>query len=85
MKRFSRSLSIAMTPILQNAIMVFDSFGKAIEGVYNDAPSKNVGFQWTDFMVPINQYGIVAHIYLLGNQVNWNPKRSGKLEGITGV
>ena len=56
-----------------------------IEGVYNDAPSKNVGFQWTDFMVPINQYGIVAHIYLLGNQVNWNPKRSGKLEGITGV
>jgi hypothetical protein len=56
-----------------------------IEGVYNDAPSSNIGFQWTDFMVPVNQYGIVAHIYLLGNQVNWNPKRSGKLEGIAGV
>ena len=56
-----------------------------IEGLYNDAPSKNIGFQWTDFMVPINQYGIVAHIYLLGNQVNWNPKRSGKLEGVAGV
>ncbi len=57
----------------------------AIDGLYNDVPSKNIGFQWTDFMVPINQYGIVAHIYLLGQQVNWNPKRSGKLEGIAGV
>ena len=56
-----------------------------IEGMYNDAPSKNVGFQWTDFMVPINQYGIVAHIYLLGELVNWNPRRDGVLEGITGV
>ena len=56
-----------------------------IEGMYNDAPSKNVGFQWTDFMVPINQYGIVAHIYLLGEMVNWNPRRHGVLTGITGV
>jgi hypothetical protein len=57
----------------------------SIDGIYNDAPSKNVGFQWTGFMTPVNQYGIVAHIYLLGNQFNWNPKRSGKLEGVAGV
>ena len=56
-----------------------------IDSLYNEAPSKNVGFQWTDFMVPINQYGIVAHIYLLGNLVNWNPRRNGVLTGITGV
>lgn len=56
-----------------------------IEGVYQDAPSKNVGFQWTDFMVPVNQYGIVAHIYLLGELVNWNPRRDGVLTGVTGV
>jgi len=61
------------------------SLSNVIESTYSDAPSANVGFQWTDFMVPINQYGIVAHIYLLGNMVNWNPKRDGKLTGITGV
>lgn len=62
------------------------SLGTAdIEGVYSEAPSKNTGFQWTGFMRPINQYGEVAHIYLLGNQVTFNPKRHGRLTGITGV
>lgn len=56
-----------------------------IEGVYSEVPSKNTGFQWTGFMRPINQYGEVAHIYLLGNQVSFNPKRHGRLTGITGV
>jgi hypothetical protein len=57
----------------------------AIEGVYKEIPSKNVGFQWSGFMRPINQYGEVAHIYLLGNQVCWSPRRQGRLTGITGV
>lgn len=56
-----------------------------IDSVYSEVPSKNVGFQWTGFMRPINQYGEVAHIYLLGNQVSWNPKTHGRLTGITGV
>jgi len=57
---------------------------ETIDSVYNDAP-KNTGFQWTGFMRPINQYGEVAHIYLLGNQVCWHPRRQGRLTGITGV
>lgn len=56
-----------------------------IEGVYSDAPSKNIGFQWTGFMRPINQYGEVAHLYLLGNLINWNAPRQGRLTGIAGV
>jgi hypothetical protein len=56
-----------------------------IDGPYAEAPSKNVGFQWTGFMRPINQYGEVAHIYLLGNMVCWNPIRQGRLTGITTV
>lgn len=56
-----------------------------IDGVYNSAPSANVGFQFTGFMRPINQYGEVAHLILLGNQVTWNPKRHGRLTGVTGV
>lgn len=59
--------------------------GSEIEGVYSDIPSKNVGFQWTGFMRPINQYGEVAHIYLLGNFVCWNPRRNGLLSDITTV
>lgn len=59
--------------------------GGNIDGVYVEAPSKNVGFQWTGFMRPINQYGEVAHIYLLGNFTSWNPGRQGRLTGITGV
>jgi hypothetical protein len=62
------------------------SLGTAsIDGVYAEAPSKNVGFQWTGFMRPINQYGEVAHIYLLGNLVSFQPRRCGRLTGITGV
>lgn len=56
-----------------------------IDSPASDAPSKNMGFQWTGFMRPINQYGEVAHIYLLGNLVTWNPKRHGRLTGVTGV
>lgn len=59
--------------------------GGSIDGPYADAPSKNVGFQWTGFMRPINQYGEVAHLYLLGNLVNWNAVRQGRLTGITGA
>jgi hypothetical protein len=59
--------------------------GADIEGPYAEIPTKNTGFQWTGFMRPINQYGEVAHIYLLGNQVNWAPRRDGRLTGVTGV
>jgi len=61
------------------------SLGQDIDGPYADIPSKNVGFQWTGFMRPINQYGEVAHIYLLGNFTCWNPKRQGRLDDITTV
>ena len=71
---------------LKDAELKQISLGTAdIDGIYSEAPSKNTGFQWTGFMRPINQYGEVAHIYLLGNQVSFNPKRHGRLTGITGV
>jgi hypothetical protein len=36
-------------------------------------------------MKPINQYGVVGHIYLFGNFVTSQPRRLGKGTGITGV
>lgn len=71
---------------LKDADLEQISLGQAdIDGVYSEAPNKNVGFQWTGFMRPINQYGEVAHLYLLGNLLSFNPKRHGRLTGITGV
>ena len=62
------------------------SLGTAnIDSVYSEMPSKNTGFQWTGFLRPINQYGEVGHLYLLGNQVSWNPKTHGRLTGVTGI
>lgn len=59
--------------------------GGTLDSPYSEAPSKNIGFQWTGFMRPINQYGEVAHLYLLGNLLNWNARPHGRLTGVTGV
>lgn len=56
-----------------------------VEGPYSEAPTANTGFQWTGFMRPTNQYGEVAHIYLLGNLVTFRPKSHGRLTGVTTV
>jgi len=56
-----------------------------IDGIYADVPSKNHGFGWTGFKVPTNQFGEVGQIILLGNLVTWQPRRHGKLTGITGI
>lgn len=55
-----------------------------IEG--NDyADLQGLGFSWSDWIIPPNQAAMVSHIYLGGNLVTTNPKRHGKLTGITGV
>jgi len=52
----------------------------------NDYSSvKGLGFSWSDWIMPANQAALVGHIYLGGNLVTNNPKRHGKLTGITGV
>jgi hypothetical protein len=56
-----------------------------IDGVYQDVPSKNHGFNWSGWMVPDNGYGQVGHIILHGNLITWQPRRNGQLTGITGA
>lgn len=55
------------------------SLGDTHEGVASDAPTENIGFQWSGFMKPTDQYAEVGHIYLLGNFVTWQPRRQGRL------
>lgn len=56
-----------------------------VEGPYSEAPTENTGFQWSDFMNPINQFSEVAYFFLLGNMVTDQPRRNGRLTGITGT
>lgn len=44
-----------------------------------------LGFSWSDWVKPTNSASIVGHIYLGGELISANPKRHGKLTGITGV
>lgn len=59
--------------------------GKALDSIVGDEPSPNHGFNYSGFMTPTNSYGEVAHMYLFGNLVTWQPRRSGRLTGILGI
>lgn len=46
---------------------------------------KGLGFSWSDWIKPTNQASIIGHAYLGGELWSDNPKRQGKLTGITSV
>lgn len=46
---------------------------------------KGLGFSWSDWIIPSNQASIIGHIYLGGQLWSSNPRRQGKLTGITTV
>lgn len=46
---------------------------------------EGLGFSFSGWVKPANQAAIVGHIYLGGELVSFNPKRHGRLTGITGV
>src|SRR3990167_8768630 len=44
-----------------------------------------LGFSWSGWIKPSNQAALIGHIYLGGELVTTNPKRHGRLTGITSV
>lgn len=44
-----------------------------------------LGFSWSDWIKPVNSASVVGQIYLGGELISANPKRHGKLTGITSV
>lgn len=44
-----------------------------------------LGFSWDGWKKPINQKAVVTQITFAGNFISWNPRRMGRLTGITGV
>lgn len=60
------------------------NFGVEIEG--NDYTNvKGLGFSWSDWIIPTNQASLIGHVYLGGQLWSSNPKRHGKLTGVTSV
>ena len=55
-----------------------------IEGNDYDAPV-GLGFSWSDWIIPANSASVVGHVYFGGQFITTNPKRHGKLTGVTGV
>lgn len=56
------------------------------EGLYAEEPmSKFNGLNWSGFRAPTNQFAGIADIIILGNFVTWEPRRNGRLTGVTGV
>ena len=69
-------------PMAETTPINFSS--KDIEG--NDYSSvKGLGFSWSNWIKPSNQAALVGQIYLGGQLLSKNPKRHGKLTGITTV
>ena len=72
-----RALPMAMTEAVDFSI-------SDIEG--NEYSSvKGLGFSFSGWIKPSNAAAIIGHIYLGGELWSSNPKRHGKLTGITGV
>lgn len=54
------------------------------EGYYStDVRSKDLAFNWLGWKYPVNQYGWVGQLVLMGNLVTFNPNRHGILTGIS--
>lgn len=55
---------------------------ESLDSVYNLPVT--TGFSWSGFQRPIDQYGKVGHIVLLGNLICDNPRLNARMLGITG-
>lgn len=70
-------------PVFEEAKKV-DVAGKLFAGnSYNEVG--NLGFYWTGFIKSNNQFAFNSFIILAGNLLTDNPRRHGKLTGITGI
>lgn len=58
------------------------AYKSQIQGNDYDAPI-GLGFSWSDWIIPANSASVVGHIYVGGQFITNNPKRHGKLTGIT--
>ena len=60
------------------------AYKNQVKGNDYEAPI-GLGFSWSDWIIPANSASVVGHIYFGGQFITTNPKRHGKLTGVTGI
>ena len=60
------------------------AYKSQVKGTDYNAPI-GLGFSWSDWIVPANAGSVVGHVYFGGQFITSNPKRHGRLTGITGI
>ena len=68
--------------LTDDSLKSISSTNQVTEGFYKNVPMPSA-FQFRELMAPVNQYGEVGFLVLLGNLVHKQPRRNGKLTGIT--
>lgn len=59
--------------------------GDVVEGVYDKEAVRGTAFQFRDFMNPINQLAEVGIFVLYGQMLHRDPRKNGKITGVTTV
>lgn len=75
-------LSFYALKSLEGNVKSIESTNKVTEGFYKDVPMPSA-FQFREMMDPVNQYGQIGFLLLMGNLIHTAPRRNGKLTGIT--
>lgn len=68
--------------LLDSELKSVSNRNQVTEGVYQDVEFPSF-LQLRDFLSPVNQYGEIGVMVLLGNLICRQPRRQGKLTGIT--
>lgn len=68
--------------LVDSSLNQIGSTVEVTEGFYKDVPMPSA-FQFRELMSPVNQYGEVGLLILMGNVINKQPRRNGKLTSIT--
>lgn len=75
-------------PFIEKVDLGTSAVMKSYEGVGAeslDLPSEYNGWFYQKDMIMPNQAGTIGRFYVIGQMVTWEPRRNGKLTGITGV
>lgn len=70
--------------LLSSDLKSVSSKNQVTEGVYQDIEMPSF-MQLRDFMSPVNQFGEIGALIVLGNVICRQPRRQGVITGITGI
>jgi hypothetical protein len=68
--------------LIDSSLNQIGSTVEVTDGFYKDVPMPSA-FQFRELMSPVNQYGEVGLLLLMGNLIHRQPRRNGKLTSIT--